>query len=179
MPNNWGYYAKIGQVQLYELPAQQDADSFGFLLRTDSLSADIEAYFNESDPAQYDLFNVKYILLPPNRQPGVQATLIRQIDGYSLWQVATSGYLEVVDTTEPVAANRTDMALVFRPYLSSGAVAEFRHPLVAFDGKSTPTPSSSVTAPYARCAGKHRLEHASRSPTASSRARSRRRGPRG
>ena len=37
-------------MPLYQLPLQLDADSIGFYLRTDSLSADIEPYFNETDP---------------------------------------------------------------------------------------------------------------------------------
>ena len=60
---------KVGQVALLELLVQRDADSLGFTLRTDSLSQDIESYFNENNPAQYDLFNVKYVLDPPGRQP--------------------------------------------------------------------------------------------------------------
>jgi hypothetical protein len=81
----------------------------------------------------------------------VPATVIAQDGGYSLWQVHNvSGYLEVVDATDPVAANRTDMAKVFVQggYLASQAVLELRHPLVAFDGQKTPPPSLSDSAPY-------------------------------
>jgi len=158
--NNWGAGTRIGQVPLYQLPAQQDADSIGFYLRTNSLSADVEAYFDETNPAQYDLFNVKYVLLPNPRQPAVPATLIAQQGAYSLYQVNTSGYLEVVDTTEPVAANNEDMALVMAPYLSSAAVGQLRHPLVAFDGRSTPEPSTSAAAPYAGPPGSMQFNYA-------------------
>jgi len=146
--SNWGASTKVEQVPLYQLPVQLDADSLGFFLRTNSLSADVEAYFNDQDPAQYDLFNVKYVLVPNPRQPAVPATLIASEGDYSLYEVTTSGYLEVVDTTEPVYANDKDMALVMQPYLSSTAAAQFRHPLVAFDGRSTPPPSLSAEAPY-------------------------------
>jgi hypothetical protein len=146
--NNWGAQIKVGQVDFFELPLQRDADSIGFTLRTDSLSSDIETYFNEFNPAQYDLFDVKYILLPPGRQPGVTATELKNIDGYSLWQVNTSGYLEVIDTTDPMIANDKDMLKVFGPYLAWPAVQELRHPLVAFDGKSTPPPTTTIDAPF-------------------------------
>jgi hypothetical protein len=146
--NNWGAVTKVEQVPLYQLPVQQDADSVGFYLRTNSLSADIEPYFNEGNIAQYDLFNVKYVLLPNPRRPSVPATLVATRADYSLYQVNTSGYLEVVDTTEPIEANSHDMALVMTPYLSSPEVGEYRHPLVAFDGKTNATPSTSTAAPY-------------------------------
>ena len=57
---------------------------------------------------------MKYVLDPPGRQPAVPATQIAPIaGGYTLWEVKNvSGYLEVVDTTEPVVANRNNMAAV-------------------------------------------------------------------
>lgn len=139
---------KLDQVPLYQLPAQQDADSVGFYLRMSSLSTDIEPYFNDADPAQYDLFNIKYVLLPTGRRPSVPATLLVQQGPYSLYEVNTSGYLEVVDATEPIAADRTDMAAVMTPYIASPAVAQFRHPLVAFNGEATPLPSLDAATPY-------------------------------
>jgi hypothetical protein len=172
LPNNWGSFVKVDQVDVLYMPLQQDADSLGFTLRTDSLSQDIEAYFDDTNPAQYDLFDVKYVLDPPGRSPSVPATSIAQDGGYSLWQVQNvSGYLEVVDTTAPIVANRTDMATVFTQrngtypanggYLASSQVLELRHPLVAFDGAKTPPPSSSSSAPYVGPPG--RVETASES----------------
>jgi hypothetical protein len=151
--SGWGDYVKEGSVALYLFAVQQGADSIGLVERTDSLSADVEPYFDDTNASEYDLFNVKYVLDPPGREPTVPADLIRQAGGYTLWQVkGVSGYLEVVDTTAPVIANRTDMAAVMTQpaggYLASTAVQELRHPLVAFDGRKTPAPSSSLAAPY-------------------------------
>jgi hypothetical protein len=145
---NWGSEVKLYEVPLYQLPAQNDADSVGFYLRTSSLSTNIEPYFNDTDPAQYDLFNIKYVVLPDGRQPSVPARAITRRGVYTLYEVATSGYLEVVDTTEPVIADRTDMAAVFTPYISSPAVAQLRHPLVRFGGRDVPAPSASASQPY-------------------------------
>jgi hypothetical protein len=78
----------------------------------------------------------------------VPATFVAKRGGYTLYEVPTSGYLEVVDTTAPVRADNRDMVDVMKPYLKSDAVAQFRHPLVAFDGARTPTPSIDADAPY-------------------------------
>jgi hypothetical protein len=145
---NWGAQVKLEQVPLYQLPVQRGADSLGFYLRTNSLSANVEPYFNDSLPEHYDLFNVKYVILPGTRAPVVPATLITTRGDYSLWQVATGGYLDVVDTTEAVNANSRNMAAVMTPWLASPAVAQSRHPLVAFSGASTPAPSLSNSAPF-------------------------------
>jgi hypothetical protein len=146
--NGWGAQFRVDQIPVYILTAQLDADAIGFYLRTDSLSSDIEPFFDETSPAQYDLFNVKYVLLPSSRRPTVPTTVVARRGDDTLYEVSTSGYLEVVDTTGEVAANNTNMARVMVPYLSSPAVAQLRHPLVAFDGHATPAPSTSNAAPY-------------------------------
>jgi hypothetical protein len=135
-------------MPLYMFAAQQDTDSIGFTFRTDSLSNDIEIQFDDHKPAQYDLFNAKYVLLPAKGTPNVPATLIAARSNYKLYEVETSGYLEVVDGTDPISADQGDMAKVMRPYLASRSVAELRHPLVRFDGAPTPAPSLPSDAPY-------------------------------
>ena len=64
LPGNWGQQYAIGQVPVYAYLADNDVDEFGFTMRTPSLVADNEAYFNQSDPAQYQLYNIRYILMP-------------------------------------------------------------------------------------------------------------------
>jgi hypothetical protein len=85
--------------------------------------------------------------LPRSRRPAVAATLLATRGAYRLWQVPTSGYLEVVDTTAPVNANNRNMRAVMAPYLASSQVAALRHPLVSFDGHATPAPSLRSDAP--------------------------------
>ena len=146
LPGNWGAQYEIGQVPVFEYLADNSVDEVGFLLRTPSLVADNEAYFNQSDPAQYQLYNVRYILMPEGMQPPVPATLIASSGRHRLWTVATSGYLQVVDTSAIVEANRADMATQMQPFLRS---AEFEHgdlATVAFNGGAAATPTLPVTA---------------------------------
>jgi len=51
----------IGQVPVYEYLADHNVDELGFVLRTSSLLTDNEAYFNQADPASYQLYNVRYV----------------------------------------------------------------------------------------------------------------------
>lgn len=147
--NSWGPFARVGLLPLYLLPVQQGADSIGLYERTQGLSTNIEPFFNDQEPAQYDLFNVKYVLVKSTQKPSIGAVaLLARRGGYSLYEVATSGYLEVVDTTQPLAADRGDMAKVMAPYLRSRAVAQLRHPLVSFGGQATPVPSANSSDAY-------------------------------
>jgi hypothetical protein len=88
------------------------------------------------------------VLTPEGRVPAVPATVLARRGRHTLWQVATSGYLEVVDGTEAVKADRSDISALMHPYIGTPAVAQLRHPLVDYDGRGTPAPSISALAPY-------------------------------
>jgi len=153
MPGNWGAQYDIGQVPVYEYLADNSVDEVGFTLRTPSLVADNEAYFNQNDPAQYQLYGVRYIVMPDGMQPPVPATLIDSSGRHRLWAVATSGYVQVVDTSGVVEANRADMATQMQPFLQSAA---FRHgdlATVAFSGGPAASPTQPIIAASRTAAG--------------------------
>jgi Gpi18-like mannosyltransferase len=141
---NWGGQYRVGDVPVYAYLANYDVDEVGFLLRTESLPTDNEAYFDEHDPAQYQLYNVRYILMPRGGQPPVPATLLATSGRHQLWQVATTGYLQVVDTSGIIAADRFDMANKMQPFLHSAAFHQGRLATVAFNGAAAATPTLPV-----------------------------------
>lgn len=141
LPGNWGQQYDIGQVPVYAYLADNDVDEFGFTLRTPSLLADNEAYFNQSDPAQYQLYNVRYILMPVGMTVPVPATLVATSGRHRLYQVATSGYLQVVDTAGIIEADRGDMAAQIQPFLRSAAFQQGELATIAFDGGAAAAPT--------------------------------------
>jgi hypothetical protein len=113
------------------------------------VSTNVEPHFDDTDAAQYDLFNVKYVLLPSKQKvPVGGATRIAERGGYALYEVPTSGYLGVIDTTTAVRADNANMAEVMSPFLESKGLDEHRHPLISFDGKPTPAPSIDADSAY-------------------------------
>lgn len=146
---NWGYRYRLGGAPMYAALLGEHADDIGFLLRTTSLASDFEAAFDDSDPAQYDLFDVRYLILPEDRQPSVPATFVDRRDGSVLWQVPTSGYLDLIDTTSPtITADRTDLFQRASFFMKSELLREGRYPTIAFAGQPAarptlpPTPSA-------------------------------------
>jgi hypothetical protein len=146
LPGNWGAQYEIGQVPVYEYLADNDVDEVGFVLRTSSLMTDNEAYFNQSDPAQYQLYDIRYILMPAGMTPPVPATLLASSGRHRLWVVTTSGYMEVVDTSGIVEANRSDMAAQMQPYLRSTAFHDGELATVAYNGGAAAAPTLPFTA---------------------------------
>jgi len=150
--SNWGGQYRIGSVPVYAELQNYGVDTIGFWLRTESLSTDVEVLFDDSNPAQYDLFNVKYVILPNDRPSPVKATLIARQGRHTLWQVDTSGYFEVVDSIgPPIVADRKDIGAMTAGFDQSQQLALHQHPMVAFDGgkAAAPTvrPGEAVTGP--------------------------------
>jgi hypothetical protein len=146
LPGNWGAQYDIGQVPVYQYLATKDVDAIGFLLRTPSLVADNEAYFNQADPAQYQLYNVRYVLMPAGMPPPIAVTLLASSGRHRLWMVPTTGYLQVFDTAGIVEANRADMAAQMQPFLRSTAFQQGNLATVAFDGGGAATPTLPIGA---------------------------------
>ena len=146
LPGNWGQQYDIGQVPVYAYLADNDVDEFGFTLRTPSLLADNEAFFDQGDPAQYQLYDIRYILVPTGMTVPVPATLIATSGRHRLYLVATSGYLQVVDTSGVIEANRGDMAAQMQPFLRSVAFQDGELSTVAYDGGVASAPTLPIGA---------------------------------
>jgi hypothetical protein len=132
---NWGRQYVIGYVPAYGWLAARDADAIGFTFRTiASLSNDVEPAFDETNPADYQMFDVRYLILPSDRPPSVPAKLLASAGRHRLWEVKTSGYFQVVDRAAPIAANRTNMLTAMRAFMTSDLASRGIYPGVAFAG---------------------------------------------
>lgn len=131
---NWGSGYTIGSVPVQQEFAHADLDAIGFTFRTlPSLSNDVEAYFDETNLAQYEMFNVRYIVLPSDRAPSVPAVLLRSRGRHSLYEVQTTGYLDVVDRWKYVIADRSNLAQQTTEFRSSSLALNGAYPGVIFN----------------------------------------------
>lgn len=137
--SNWGGTYTVGYVPMYAWLADRDIDQVGFAFRTlNSLSTDVEAAFDEKSLAQYQMLDIRYLLLPATRRPPVPATLFAKVGGNRLYRVDTSGYLQVVDRENAVAADRTDLEDALVAWRSSSAASRNLYPGIAFAGGARP-----------------------------------------
>jgi hypothetical protein len=142
--SNWGQKYTIGFDPVYAWLADQDVDQVGFTFRTiNSLSTDIEANFNEYNPAQYQMLGIRYLLLPNDRTPPVSATFIASAGRSRLYRVATSGYFQVVDRIAAITADRTDLEQASSSWRGSDYATRNLYPGVAFAGGAAPLPTIS------------------------------------
>jgi hypothetical protein len=152
--SNWGHDYDVGAVQVYAWLCDRDVDAIGFTFRTiSSLSNDPEAGFDEANPADYEMFNVRYLILPFDRIPSVPARLLAKSGRHRLWEVSTSGYFQVVDRAPALAANRTDLLTATRGFMNSRLASQGIYPGVAFAGGTAPPPTFAGSAPPVGPAG--------------------------
>ncbi|MGD0810083.1 MAG: YfhO family protein [Acidimicrobiales bacterium] len=117
---NWGQEFTVGYVPVYKYIESQDIDEVAYTVPSLSLMLDPEIEFDEDDPADYALFGVRYMLLPTGMAPPVPAQRALVDANYSLWVIASNSYIDLVQVTGTVSADRADIgskSLVFMDLL--------------------------------------------------------------
>jgi hypothetical protein len=138
----WGDSYRIGYVPVYSVLANEDIDAVGLKNRVLSFMSDVEMLFDDRSPPQYDLFNIRYLILPADHPPPDGAKFLAQQGWHKLYQMDTSGYLEVVDTTwPPVIEDPGSIATNAIRFLGSAALTLRQYPTVAFAGRPAADPS--------------------------------------
>lgn len=151
---NWGKDYRVGQVPVYAYLSAKDVDAIGFTFRTiSSLSTDIEAAFDEGTLAQYQMLNIKYLLLPADHPPPVAARLIASSGRHRLYEVKTTGYFQVVDRSAPISANRTDLEQQTHDWRVSQLASQAVYPGIAWDGSAGAAPTFAGSLPPAGSPG--------------------------
>jgi hypothetical protein len=145
---NWGPQYRVGSVPVQAWLADRGIDAIGLVFRTiTSLSTDIEVAFDENNPAQYQMLNIRYVLVPSDRKPAVPARLIASAGPNRLYEVRTSGYFQVVDRAASVSANRTDIEQATRDFRNSQLALQGIYPSVAFAGAPALPPTYEGSTP--------------------------------
>jgi hypothetical protein len=124
MPSNWGESFMVGTVPVFKYLESQDVDEVGYTLRTASLMTDPEYYFDDSDPSDYRLFAIRYLIAPAGDKPPVPARLAMRSGPYWLWTIGGDGYVQVGQIVGEISANRTNVGARSLPLLGSGLAAD-------------------------------------------------------
>lgn len=153
LPTNWGMTLTVGAVPVFKYLESQDVDEIGYTLRTASLMTDPEYLFQQSNPSDFILFGVRYLILPVAMPPPVPASSVMQRGSFRLWEITASGYLSTVETIGEVAANRADVATRTEAVLHSSLAAHHEDLSVAFAGSGAADPTAPSGSEAARLLG--------------------------
>ena len=145
-PTNWGQDFLVGDVPVFKYLESEDIDEVGYTLRTASLMTDPEYFFDESNPGDYPLFGIGYIITPADMASPVQADKVGCAGDYCLWALPDAGYIHVYDTTGELTATRADVGTQSEALLGSPLLNEERDLTVAFNGQAAAVPTADGSA---------------------------------
>jgi hypothetical protein len=126
---NYPYY-KMGSVPLYSVLPQLGIDTFGYAYTDFELSTDVRLNFNNTRPEQYNLFNIRYVLLHNTWTAPYYYSKIREFEDYTLYQVPTTGYFDLVDVPAVFYGNTSGFYYPNTQWLSSALPKQKQHPLI-------------------------------------------------
>jgi len=150
MPTNWGADFTVGEVPVFKYLESRDVDEVGYTLRTASLMTDPEYFFDERNPSDYQLFGIHYLIVPTGYYPPVAAHMVMRSGPYSLWTIASAGYVRVGRIVGTLVANRSDIGTRTIPLLHSRLAHDGDYLDVAFSNRHStiePLPSGSAQSP--------------------------------
>ena len=138
--SNWGGDFRVGAVPVFKYLESRDVDEVGYTLRTASLMTIPEYFLDDQNVSDYDLFGIRYLVLPSGWRPPVRARLVTRAGRYALWSDGTEGYVRVGRIVGLTTADRTDLGARSIPLLRSGLPAAGAYLRVDFGARSKSAP---------------------------------------
>jgi hypothetical protein len=137
--SNWGARYRVGQVPLYAMLLNLDAEGIGFTRPTWSLASPFEFRFQDRRLAHLDVFDVRYVIQPTDREAPVGGELVTERGAHALWEIAVDGPIELVDVAGVIDADREDLGERVEAWWYSEGPADGVHPAIAFPGVAVPS----------------------------------------
>ena len=138
LPDNWGYHFTVGLVPVYKYLEAQDVDQMSYIVPTSSLMLGPEYDFDEDNPGDYSLFGVRYLVLPARMTSPVPARKVLAASHYALWEIPSNGYVDLVEVTGTISADRADVASRSLALLRGPAPASHQDFSVNWPGQPAP-----------------------------------------
>lgn len=132
LPATWGNYPyyQIGSVSFYAIFPQWGIDSFGYSYHSEALTADVRLLFDDAKPVQYNLFNIRYVLLHKTWEAPFYYYPVKEFKNYALYQVQTTGYFDLVDASAVFYGSSSDFYSVNSQWLFSLLPELKQHPIL-------------------------------------------------
>ena len=126
---------QIGFVPLYAIVPQLGIDSFGYAYSAFPLSTDVRLNFNNTRIEQYNLFNIRYVLLNKTRTPPSFYSKVREFEDFTLYQIPTTGYFDLVDVPAVFYGDKNNFYYPNTEWLSGSLPTLKQHPIIELGNK--------------------------------------------
>jgi hypothetical protein len=130
---------KIGFVWWYSLLPQLGYDAFSYSYTSFGLSSDTRMRFDNTRIEQYNLFNIRYVLLAKTWTPAFYYTKLKEFDNYVLYEVPTTGYFDLVDAPTVFYGPKDRIYYANSNWLVSDLPQRKQHPINVITSNSNNT----------------------------------------
>jgi len=132
LPATWGSYPyyQVKFVPFYAIFPQWGVDSFGYAYHAEALAGDVRLHFDDTKLEQYNLFNIRYVLLHQTWTPAYYYSKVKEFKNYVLYEVPTTGYFDLVDVPAVFYGRTSDFYYPNFKWLSSSLPELKQHPLL-------------------------------------------------
>ena len=133
---NWGNDYRVGSIPMYSELQLAGFDMVGYLYHSLSLNSDIEAWFNDTQEDEYNLFNVRYVVAPAGRR---FPSFVKPIGTYGrnvLYTVDTTGYFDLVQSPVTLRGSPNQLYATGTSWLKGAEPALKQVPRVVLDGSA-------------------------------------------
>ena len=97
---NWGSDMTVGHIKVTDMLTFNDMPAVSPPYQSLSLNADFIWWFQDGDPSDFDVMDVRYVIVPAGFTVPAFYTPMLQTSRYALYRIATSGMAEFVAITE-------------------------------------------------------------------------------
>ena len=132
--NNWGSTYKVGDLPVYAILNGRGLDMLGKLYHALSLNADIQVLFDHSRVDHYNLFNVRYLVVPTDWPVTEFFEAAQEFGRHRLYRAVTTGYFDLVASDLAFAGDKNDFYQAASHWLASSMPVAKQHPVVYLDG---------------------------------------------
>jgi len=122
----WGKNFSVAESAYFMYLSTYGIPTILWLPETWSLNSDTEQYFSEDNPSHYELFNVRYVVAPPDTKPQSFWTLVKETSHWKLYEIQTTDNRR--QTTDYPSSD-------IRPPSSSSYITAASSPSVVFSDK--------------------------------------------
>jgi hypothetical protein len=132
--NRWGHGYRIGSIPVAQILGESGIDMFYATLHQYSLVSTVLSSFDQNRLEQYELFNIKYVVVPEEARMPSFMQPIEKFGRHQLYQVPTTGYFDLVGSHLTFAGNKAAYFSAAQSWLESGLLEGKRHPQISING---------------------------------------------
>ncbi len=140
-PGNWGRDFKVGGQQVYMAISQDGFATLGNSPESWSPNAEFDQFFDENNLDFYNLYNIRYLIVPADFKPPAFVKPVLESGHYRLYQVETTGWFDIGRSDMTIGGRKTDFINIVHLWLTSYQVRNKNYPRIVLQKN----PSDTIT----------------------------------